>query len=482
MSLTPKQIVKIYESDEDGNITSLSATIDEAMNIEIIGGIEKTKDIASFEVPVKRTQINNWENRVGLQTVGDQYIRINDVVAIFVTYNMNGNVSDDNLLFMGSVKDFTHIVSENGNKVKISCINRTEELLRGMAPYTTVSSTEAKQTAPTILINLMNRLNNHNKNHKIYAVLDTATIYATGTVGSIQSKKKDNSVFATVSYNATWKPVFLQIETISSQEITEDEDAGQYISYVKPVPSLAGRLDPETGKPFPPYVDVLIWKSPSVDFSGSFVEGSNISTFSINKDVRDVVNAMIVNAGKDMYDNGILTVAYDLTSMAESGTKWKYYTASQKKFSNLLNNERTLSIGQGSVWVSDTLFPPTGSFPWTHKYDGSSVSSDEGSFNTNMRNKAKEEAKSEAEKFISRNKNAKYEIIYDLPLGSNNFQAGNVYYYQIPSIGWEGTEDNPGKLLRLRDVTHVIDRSGWQTRLVAREDEQLVQLQVEGKV
>ena len=483
MAKFPKWSVRVYSTNSDGIITSVSYTeITDVTNIEIMTGNEQVKDTFSFEIPFYETNDTTfgkaWRNQVALNTFGDRIIRLNDIVTIFAGYGPNANFPDTCLLMVGVVKKLTITDADKKMRIKIEGANRTEELLRGMIPYSTIGRGVQTAQVPDIIIDIIRRLNAQNVNHKVYASKTSQTITVTGTAGQIQATKRDGTAFGGVSYNVTWKPLFLQLEQLSSPDYTGDDDAGHYLFYIKPIPVLpAYQLQAPDGTKPGPFADVLVWSNPSVTTAGigSVIEGQGITNVSINYDVRNVINAMIVNAGKDLNDHGILRVAYDLDSMGKFGTRWAYYTKSQKKFSQLHAKEVSLGQLSGSTFNTQTHFPLT--YPWVMHYTGTPSASNDNTFNNLLRTQAALEAVDEAQSVISKLKNATYDCLFDMDIGSNTFTLGGLYYFQFPSIGWEGTTDNPGRVLRIRDQTHIINDKGWQSRITALEDETVITAQ-----
>lgn len=472
MAQQPRLLVKLYPVDIDGKIQPTPTELTDITYLEIQKGIDKTKDTFSFEIPIYEVN-GNWMNEPALTVFGDKIIRLNDVVAIYGFYGNNITPDDSNLLMYGMIRKWNLVTSGNKQSIRVQGINRTEELLRAMVPYTTIQINQQTATVTTIIKDIVRRINQFNPNHQIQAYLTTESIPVTGTSGGVQATKKDGTAFEARSYNASWKSAHLQFEQLSASDYTSDEDAGTYLFYIKPLPVL-----PAFQNQYGPYTDVLYWQSAPVVSAGSFVEGSFMSDFTITYDTREIVNAMIVNAGPDLNQNGILGIAYDLESMGKHGTKWAYYTKSNQKFSTLYKKERELGESKGSVFVSTTGFPVN--FPWIMHFTGNPSAADEREFNQLLRNQARSEAQEEAKRVIELNKTPRYDINFDLEYGSNSAQEGQVYYFQIPSVGWEGTTTNPGKTMRIHDITHVFNNQGWQTRVMAKEDEQVIQQQFNG--
>lgn len=480
MAKIPLQKVQVYKTNEDGLLTGTTVTLDNVQNIQVMKGIDEAKDVFSFEIPVYKHG-GVWYNTAGNLTVGDRVINVNDVIAISAKYSTDSDWSDDNILIFGNIRKLSYTDNMKRNRIKVDGVNRTEELLKGMVPYTTVGTTSQTETPDNIILNMFKRLNTHNSNHKVFAYKDTYTIPETGAVGGIATTKSDGTAFTAVQYTSTWKPIYMQLEDLSKPEYTGDVLGGQYIFYVKPVKVLEHYQDPNLKNG--PYADVFFWKNVGSVYSGSIIEGTGVTDINVLHDNRDVINAAIVNAGTDLKGAGILTVAYDIDSIGKNGAKWVYYTKSRKKFRHLYEDyEKRLAENQGSVFDADTGFPPTGSFPWNFQYDGTSGDSaaNQTEFNQKLRDKAKDVSEAEAFNMISFLKNPKYDVTFDLEIGSNNYTMGDLYYFQIPSFGWDGTQAKPGKILRLHDETHILGTQGWQTRITAREDEEIVRDNVEG--
>lgn len=488
MSLRPQVSIRVYPTDIDGNITTINYTeMGDIATAQVMEGIGKIKDTFEFEIPFYKfydgTSDIKYFNRPSVETFGARVINVNDVVAIYAGYTNSNDFTTDNLLLFGVVKSFAITDSGSKMRIRVQGANRTEEMLKGFVPYTTYKSgAETTDTVTGIIKAIINRLNTHNKKHPVYGALTTETVTITGTAGGIQAKKRDGvTTFPQVSYNATWKPVHTQIEELSSSGYTDDKDAGNYIFYVESTPVLSQYqlLAPDGTRPGP-FVDVLFWQSASIVNQGTLIAGSHFGDCTLSYDIRDIINALIVNAGTDKYGNGVITVAYDIESMSKFGTRWGYYTQSRKKFSDIEAREVNLGVAAGEVFNSTTKFPATAEYPYTMKVSGTVVA-DETAYNTELRSIARAEAREEALNVIRKVKTARYDITFDLAVGSNNVSAGDVYAFQIPTIGWEGTDLNPNHLLRINDITHVLNVQGWSTRITAKEDEEVIRLQLQGK-
>jgi len=219
----------------------------------------------------------------------------------------------------------------------------------------------------------------------------------------------NSSTSLTKDYHTQYKPLSEHLEVLSSNEYTGD---GQYIYY----------LDMETNS--------LIWKAKSSFISGTIDYGTNTISQNRTKSSDETLNFIIVNCGKDMEGASIHTYKINTTSIGKYGARYKYEV--WEEISNELRNTRPDLTGN----------------------------------NQNFRDAAIEEAKLRANKKINLQSKGINKDVIIIP-GSTNYSPGDKFNISLPHSGWTLTNR---KELRLMEVEHNFDKSGWWTTLSFEED------------
>lgn len=480
MSLIPQYRFELYKKvgEKDHSVTPI--LVNGFNDISYRGGIETTKDIVSIKFSNQRVNGSAYNTFLGKANREDNVFGIDDEIKLYFYYAGSEPTDiDDALILSGRIASFSYNPSGDNNIYTLKINNRTEELLNTMTPFSTRFNTGSANTSPTAIKSMINRLNKFNSSKEIFAGLTTDTIEVTGSPGNIQALNSSGGAFPTIDYNETWKPIFFNIEKLSSPEYTGDENVGEYIFYVKYTKVLP-QFQKEHGKT----VNEIVWKSKSLVSSGSLSEGKDITNISISLDLKEIQNLLIVNAGTDARGAGITGVAYDLDSIGKFGTKAGYYTKSRRVFSELrAQEERAILNANGSMDVdglpSDSEFPYTMSFQDRDSLSGSFngdtlIATSKKDWNQYLRDEARWQAVLEANKILERLGEPKYNLSADLIVGSSNIIQGDIYNFVVPSYGWEGTATNPAYKLRIRQTQHTLGRSGWSTRIEAKEDEKTI--------
>jgi hypothetical protein len=450
------------------------------IDLNSVDGIEATKDVCTFRVHNIYNKLGSWLSPVTLREQSSNRFRIDDSFRLYGYYSSLPTNQDDALLFRGVIRSWDYNTDgDNGAILSFRTINQTEELLGTLSPYSSRSDEGSFNTAPLAICQLGSRLNKFNPNHPIYAYLTTQINPYTGSYGNVAGMRSDGTNFPTIDYNNTWKPVYLQIEQLSSPEYTKDEQAGTYIFYIK-----NSAVHPFYQKKLGPTIQELVWKAKPLSPTGSYVEGINIVNYKISLDTRDVKNLLIVNAGTDLRGAGITGVAYNTISMGEFGPRSDYYSNSARTFSELHRIEINRGTELGSDFLANGFPPEPGSFPWTMSFsDRDSIGSSNGvvliatnqkEWNQYLRDEARDRAVIEATNIIQRLGEPRFSITFDLVTGSNDQVLGDIKTFIIPSLGWLGTTANPGRKLRLTEQQHVFGLNGWQTTITALEDEKVI--------
>ena len=484
----PQVRVELYKFIDDNKWSSTPIVLDFPLEIDEDEGIEIRKDTFHFRIQNSRlSKTGSYDNRLGASNPDANAFRMKDKALIYAWYGTQPNNITPHLLIDGIINEINYSPDESSSLISISGANATEELLSNMVP-TSVQKGVEQLDAPRLIIEIMKRVNSFNKGKKVAAWLDSekriwnpATQQfdidnVNGLNGSIQSKKSDGiTSFPHITYAENWKSAYIQIETLSTAEYTEDDNSGTYIFGIKPW------VDPINGNRF----NQLFWVNKNVSITGSYEEGVEVYPIKIRRGTWDVYNAVIINAGEDLFGAGILRVAYNPTSMGKIGAKWKYLPMTNK-FERLYDAQVSKGVGAGSSFGDDRFpnaFDEVGSV-WDMGFDtrdgsgnpsGTEATSEtDKQFNDNIRTEAGWQAQNEGQEIVEQFGEARYKADVDLEIGSNNYVLGDLNEIISPSYDWEGTNTKHGKKLRLLDARHSLNNSGWSTTLFFEEDEKVL--------
>ena len=225
----------------------------------------------------------------------------------------------------------------------------------------------------------------------------------------------------------------------------------------------------------------FFWNNKTISTLRTLTEGIDLLTTSIRRGTWDVYNAVIVNAGEDLYGAGILRIAYNAKSMGKIGAKWKYLPITDK-FQRTYDADYQRGIELGSAF-GDDRFPDT--YDWVFDFESrdattgersgnAAVATDDTEYNNALRSEAGWQAAGEGQEIVENFGEARYKAEFELPVGSNNLSIGGLYELNSPSYGWEGTVSNPTKRLRLIDIKHTFNNNGWGTMIYFDEDEKVI--------
>lgn len=545
----PQYRFELFRKTSDGTLSPSAEVLTGFTSLDYAGGIETTKDVLNLKFSNYRLNNGSWSHTLGDSTRSNNFLGIDDEIKFYAYYGSSlPSNPDDALIIAARVAGFDYKPESEGFTYTIKTVNRTEELLNTMSPYSSRANSGSANTCPTAINQMIARLSQFNPNKKLYGFYSNQYNEITGSFGNIARWRKkyegvnetasSNEIidpskdfsnnpnligsgsvvnyangslarvvgslngstlilntgifnssgaryeigydFPTIDYNETWKPTYYNIEKLSTVDYTQDDEAGEYIFYVKYTPFLLGKQD-EYG----PVINEFVWKQKPLINSGNLVDGSHITNVNINLDLREVQNLLIVNAGTDRKGNGITTVAYNTESMGKYGVKSGYYTRSRRVFSELHTQEIKYVESLGKVIDSDGMpASGTGSYPITMNFtlrneDGlvvgsALVANNKNDWNQYLRDEAKWQAKLQAIQTLEKLGEPRYALSAEMIVGSNTLIAGDLYTFIVPSYGWMGTEENPGYKLRIKDLQHSFTDLGWTTRIEAMEDEKVI--------
>lgn len=282
-------------------------SIDGITNFECQNGLKTTVGTASFQV---QNMNNKWTS-----ATADLKFHIDDSVMVYLGYLGTGS----NIIFPGFVNEITQSNDIQSQLIKVSLVDKLERMLSMMdaKDYGTGS------TASQILIDVITRINGYRKSDGMGNYSEPAI----GT-GQIQS-----TTFTNFTYAYNYKTVTDILKELSSNDYTNN---GQYIYYI----DMANNL---VFKPRPGATSLAVHEYQFSKFDADF-------------GVFDVVNAIIVNCGKDNNGKTVLAMGVNYASVTDIGFRWKYYV---QNFTDIYKNQtttdqRALARAAGGAWANDT--------------------------------------------------------------------------------------------------------------------------------
>jgi len=236
--------------------------------------------------------------------------------------------------------------------------------------------------------------------------------------GANPSLKSDGSTaFPDKEYHTQYKPLAEHLEALSADEYTED---GQYIYYL------------DTG-------NTLVWKPRPQTITGSIDYGTNTISINRQKNNDETVNFYIINCGKDISSvsgdparpagAAIHTYKINETSIGKHGARYKY-----EAWEDIANERYRLGKDTGS--------------------------------NSDFREACQSEARNQADSIMNLASGGVNKLTIFVP-GSTSYVAGDKYQISMPQSGWT---TSTRKELRLMEIEHNFNKTGWWTTLSFEED------------
>jgi hypothetical protein len=483
MVLNPQYRFEVYKKIRDGEFSPNAILVSGFTDITLRAGIETIKDTVSAQFPNERVNAGSFTRFLGKKNSSENTFSVDDEVRFYAYYDIIPTNKDDALLMHGRISGLGYTTDATKLKYSLKIVNRTEELLNAMTPFSTRAETGSANTCPTAIKQMIRRLNQfHGNDPKRYIVayLSSEINPITGSPGRIQNIRSDGTAFPRIDYNETWKPIYYNIEKLSGPDYTGDENVGAYLTYI-----TYSKVKPEYQSLYGTTINELVWEQKTFNVNGNLIEGVDFVRPKIDRDIKDVQNILIVNAGTDRQGAGITGVAYNLESIAKYGAKVGYYTKSRRVFSNIWSQEVSYAQGLSKQFDADGMpsnisgsnaYPLVMSFKdrdnYTGSFNGSTLTANtKKEWNQYLRDEARWQVVIEAQKLLEKLGIPKYNIKVDSVIGSNNIVLGGIYGFVVPSYGWDGNVANPAYKLRIQSLAHTLNKEGWATQIEALEDE-----------
>lgn len=289
------------------------------------------------------------------------------------------------------------------------------------------------------------------------------------------------SNFRKINFFNDYKPVYQMIKDLSELEYVLESDTS-----IVPVGQ-------QINQPFYFYIRVdsdgmnyLVWRRQQQSWDGTLElrEGVDLESYTVELSLDEMVNAMILNAGKDANRRAIHTYRINTQSMQAVGARWKYYNT--KRGEILLEDERRK--GSTSPFDEGSNYPPT--FPHTTYFKAAAddpvapvfvkgqsvVVANKSEFNNAIRRQAKIESKIIADNIMKKYSRARFKLNAVLSFGDLKWRAGSFVRVILPTYGWrDDIVPSTAKFLRIREVSHEFSKAGWRTVLDLLEDWETVE-------
>lgn len=400
-------------------------------SVDLKEGIEATKD--TFKVTLINAD-KMYKSQFGLD----------DRIALYMWRNKADAESTD-LVIDGMITEINQSIGEGGRKLSIKGANRTQYLLGSLVQIPFIAENHKCYEA---IQEVINKVNNNNQ-----AISTGDAKYIDGT-SSVATTKRDSSAFPDKSFVWAYKPAYTAIEAWSTDEYTED---GGYIYYI------------DTD-------NIFHWEAKPSTSSYSLTEGDAIiNTLSIQQGSWDVFNAVIVSVGRDCYGHGNHILQYNPISMVDVGTKWKFLNMDSIT-PDLLTAEFTAnpaSFDTGSdTEVKGDFFPTSYNYnlqflkidsDYTLVEPTSSTVSSDNEFNLQIRRKARLIGRERAQTMLNKYGEVRYKTKIEVN-GTLDYVKGNMMDLTCDSHNLSAQK------MRIVDIQHRFDASGWTTILNCEED------------
>ncbi len=374
-----------------------------------------------------------------------------DMIQIYAYYTdeYTGTLSD-HLLLQGFIENVNYDVVESQAVFHINGTNASDLLMNGMVPAT-FTGAEQRNVA-NMIITLVDRANSPlggSSDRKITAALATVDGSGNRTGGGyIWPTKSDGSAFPVKTYVKDYVNLYTHLKTLASNKYTEDP-RGSYIYYID-------------------VNNELHFEPKSITSAFSIIEYTNTPT-SLKKTMttNGMINVVLLNAGPDPNNNGILTLGYDLTSVRKYGPKWKYIS-DDRVAGQIKGYEKSAGEITNSPKIIDNDNYPD-SYNWEISQSsldgeysvGDSVTSNNG-YKNYIRYLAKEQGNIKANDIANVYGEKRDEVVWEPELGTSSYSINDLVTFTFSSITFE-------KQLRVNEIQHSF-KNEWITTIKLRED------------
>lgn len=279
-------------------------------------------------------------------------------------------------------------------------------------------------------------------------------------------------------------------------EINENNLAAQQITWASSNPSLASEFAVELTRGYTPGIELieelsqpgktddryyiyylnndaeLIWEPRPSAVSDTFTIGDNVLSTKYEEGTWDVINYIILFAGKSPYGASINQLAYDVTSINDFGWKTKYVaqpTIAERMRTLDRNKQVSLNVSQ-----EGTDFPQSSAYPykpnWGFEGDEPTVDSD-AEYNEEFVTLALSVAEDVASRLLRNNSEKTGRVPRITVEPTLSYSPGDKYNYVNQLVGF--TVASPKNDLRLETVGYEFGTSGWDVSINLTQDQKV---------
>lgn len=340
------------------------------------------KDSFSFEVKNFNNKYNNKFN-------------ISDKIIIYRKINSTV-VTDADVLMIGVVNDLPSEMSASKNYIKVKGYNLSESILRGLV---FLDFYNRDVTIPDAMQEALQNIRNINPNFSVTWDYSNPEI------------KSDGTAFPFVVERFYYKPFKDFIERYSMNTYTHD---GAYYWYVTKNNQLR-------------------WDKRLNISSGSFNSGTSLyKELKHTKDVKGIINFIIIKGGLDPKGKQIQNIYQDPASISKNGMK-HYYLVDE---TNAAKNLNMMDMNMIGAKPEDGTLPSKvlgTSYSFTPLWLGTAVTNDD-EYVEYLRAYVKIYLKTIAKSFVELRKNGKLKIEINAAPGVYSWVLGEVISCTIPEI------------------------------------------------
>jgi hypothetical protein len=402
-----------------------------------VGGTEQEiteliqlNDSRGLEIKSARAslKINNspFRDKVG----GESIFKEDGAIEIYADYSPITRTNAQ-ILLAGKIRKLDVSYGEGNSQYKITAADNTVIALGSIWNKTYNGSTPAE-----IIQSIM-------ANSPVQGAVTTTNVATVNSVGGSFDTPSD--------FNMSNKPIFDWVSELSQTGYTGDDRA--YIFYV----------DKDND---------LHWFYPSQTSSGTIEEGTDdIYSMTLTRNSDEVINLIFFNAGSDLLGNGVGWYYHDKTSKTNE-LRMKYQPMTDLSGGSgggvgLFDAEITagnLTLDTaGTVPYKGLLYTPDASGTTSWGVAFADFDAYQAAFRARL-------------KFLGEERGAKITAAFGKLLwkgnvvlkGTNTYTAGDLITFTSRTLGLSN------QLLRIQDVVHSFQKTGWTTTIQLKEDEEAV--------
>lgn len=320
------------------------------------------------------------------------------------------------LLFDGSVQSVRASRTKSGSIVTVNLLNRLEKLFNALIPVSSGVTRTANEWIEDVLLATVNQYNTNR----------TITWHPSNPTLSASYK---------VEYKAGYQPGFQMLNDMSTPEYTDGYNYDYYLD-------TSNRL---------------VWQRRTSTITSTLSYGTDFFSSNVDQGIWEIINYIILNAGKDPANYSILQLGFDSESIIENGWKMKVVPEMQIA-AKQLSFERTQNP---SSWGDTNKYPTA--YPYTTTWG--TVTTSDATFRSAFRTQVKSLAQNRVSDILRNNKSRTYKNRVDVvPTMSKTLSS--LYY--INNSFMKAAYSTTG--YRIQSISYEYNTDGWSESLQLDED------------